>query len=471
MGSSRFYFAISAIIAILSTQISADQLHDIKPTWRVGIAEFKPIHLSSENSYLSSSYPLLLMETLLSADVHVYSGEELNLYRELILEKEAERLRGDLDKARYKRDVSAVKGGAEDGDIEALESQLEEIHAYDALTIIVNGHKPVEIAQQGEQGLFPVVEFALDKAASEHDLDMLIFGSIEEIESYLFVDIKLYMPAGEKTEVLRIAFSRDLLEEASVEIQDELLSRVLGREWARLIVTAPYEDADIFVDGAFKGIRRVTVENLVPGAHQVEVRAFGYETYQKSLDLVPNQMTEHNITLTAADEALVTVNTLPDGAQVYALSEYQGLTPLNVPRTGRAVQAIIRKDGYADFLLPVLPDNQDDITITLLPEAMDREKLMEKQRTRFYTIFGAFVLSLPIPIYLFDVTNGLTLTFLSEAEIAPSDRNVAEARRILKLRNMSFSGSIGGFFLSAVLLLDAIFELATYLDLARLSTY
>ena len=92
MRSFRFFCAIGAITAIWCTPIQADQLSDIKPTWRVGIAEFKPIHLSSENSYLSSSYPLLLMETLLSADIHLYSGEEINLYRELILERAAGRL-------------------------------------------------------------------------------------------------------------------------------------------------------------------------------------------------------------------------------------------------------------------------------------------------------------------------------------------------------------------------------------------
>ncbi|MAG13302.1 MAG: hypothetical protein CMN78_01770 [Spirochaetales bacterium] len=445
-------------------------IRDKRLSWRVGVAEFTGKSLSGENSYLSSSYPLLLLESVLSADVHLLSVQERNLYRRFLVDIEMDRVRGALDDARYRRDVSAVKGTENNAQIETLGSELSEMLTFDIASIIVDEKKPVEVVQFGEQGLLPAIEFELDKTAAEHELDLLISGSIEEIESYLFVDVVLYMPAGDRIETLQIAFSRDLMEDASATIQNDLRTRVLGREWSRMIIDAHYGDADIFVDGEFRGIGRVTVENMIPGNHIVEITAPGHESFRDEVLLSQNQEAVLDVALSPVDVAQTTIRTLPEGALVYALSEYRGTSPVDMPKKARAIQAVIRKEGYADFLLPMLPDS-GEVTISLLPDIMNREELLDEQRTRFYMVFAAFVMSLPIPIYLFDITNSLTSVFLAEAERSPSDRNVEEARRILTLRQISLSGYIGGFFLSVALLIDAIFELATYLDLAHLSTY
>jgi hypothetical protein len=135
------------------------------------------------------------------------------------------------------------------------------------------------------------------------------------------------------------------------------------------------------------------------------------------------------------------------------------------------VQGLIRREGYKDFLLPLLPDQEEPVEITLVPEILDRESLMKDKREDFYVVFAAFVLSLPLPIYLFDATNTFELGYKNEARQDSADINIDEALRLVELRQLSLTAYIGSFFLSAALLVDAISELLAYIDLTDLSTY
>jgi hypothetical protein len=156
---------------------------------------------------------------------------------------------------------------------------------------------------------------------------------------------------------------------------------------------------------------------------------------------------------------------------VYARSQWFGTTPAEVPMDMLYLQGMVKKDGYQDFLIPVLPKGTDIVNITLMPEKFDRSTIIKDEREGFYKVLAAFILSMPLPIYFFDVTNTLTQSYMAEAQLSPFERNLDEAYRLLDMRQITLSAYIATAFISAALFIDATIELFEYIDRVQLSTY
>ncbi|MBT3275001.1 MAG: PEGA domain-containing protein [Spirochaetales bacterium] len=450
---------------------------DDRDVWRIGIAEFSSIGLSPENNYVSSSFPLMIFETLSRCDSHTYAPEESKDYRKVIVQTRIDELQKELDLAVSARDKSFVSGASEekladkDLSVERIRESMATLGSADLGSIIVKQNKPIELLDSGEQFLLPPIVGDAASYSLAHDLDLLVFGLIEEIETYLFADVSVFSLATGGITTFQGAFSREKLTESSQPILDELVETALGREWARLLVTCSEETADIYIDGIFRGIGDVSIDLINTGEHTIWADAHGFSPYEVVIDIAAGTEITEEIVLERDRGEMVSLDTIPSYAELYALSQWYGTTPASIPSTMRNIQGIIKKDGYSDFLMPVIPDSDDEVVISLVPEALDRRALMDSERADFYSVFAAFIFSLPIPIVLFDTTNTLTSALNSETTIPTSIRNLDELPRLFNLRQAALSGYVGGLFISAALFVDAVVKLLKYIDLADLSVY
>lgn len=471
---------VLALLCITAVSAAGDEpVSDTRETWRVGIAEFSSEGLTTENTYLRQSYPLLIHELLSRIETHTFVGEEAGAYRTVIQERERDRLIKLRDIALVGRDTDYLSGktssGAGGTGKSRVDELIESIVQLDELNLAgveVRMEKPVEIVTDAGGGvLLPRVIGSPAVYAESKDLDFLVFGLIEEIESYLFVDIRIYQDAFGELPPLKTAFSREFLSSGSASVFASLTKLALGREWGDLSITAPVDSAEIYFDGEFKGIGEVTLSFVEPGEYSIVVRSSGYDEYTAAITVLPGSEVQVVAELVKAVPSMIQMTTVPPGAQLYSRSQWYGTTPAEIPGDEPHLQAFIKKEGYQDFLFPVLPEETDSITLALLPNKLDRTTVIEDERDGFYNVLAAFIISLPLPVYLFDVTNTLTQSYNAELQQPPSARNIDEAYRLLDMRQISFSAYIATVFVSVALFIDATIELIEYIDRVQLSTY
>ncbi len=469
-----YVFLLFFLLAVPRLLTGQAPVSDPSESWRVGVAAFDAGSLSSENVYLGSSYPLLIHEALSRIETHTYTDEEIAAYRKEIVAREREGLIRQRDEALVKRDTAFLSGTlSREGAVRAeeLAEKIERLNTFNLNNITIQREKPVELVTGINGPLLPAVIGPPEEIAKEHTLDLLVFGAIEEIQSYIFVDVRLYSAAFGELEPLRTGFSRERLTGSSQQVFDSLIRLVLGRDWAEMTVTASVESAEISIDGTFVGTGEATLTYLEPGEHDITVNAFGYSEYSQTVVLSAGDEAEVSAVLTEEEETPISITTVPEGADLYARSRWYGKTPTEISGSFRNLQGTIKKEGYQDFLLPTISPGTNSLDIRLLPEKFDRERVIAHERKDYYKVLAAFILSLPFPVFFFDATNTLTQSYTAEAELSPLERNLDEAYRLLNLRQISLSAYVAATFVSVVLFVDATLELLEYIDRVQLTTY
>ncbi len=66
---------------------------------------------------------------------------------------------------------------------------------------------------------------------------------------------------------------------------------------------------------------------------------------------------------------------------------------------GELARFLLRLDGFRDEPLYLGPSSPATVSVVLAPAAADPLARQKRERNRFYTAFGLFALSLPLPIF------------------------------------------------------------------------
>jgi hypothetical protein len=101
-----------------------------------------------------------------------------------------------------------------------------------------------------------------------------------------------------------------------------------------------------------------------------------------------------------------------------------------------------------------------------VPDLVDQAALVDERRAGFYQAFGAFVLSLPVPIVFNGLYQGVLSIFPADASDNPQlsrDENARLARR----GTVYFYVSRGGMFISAGLFVNLAVQLGRYIDASQ----
>lgn len=108
---------------------------------------------------------------------------------------------------------------------------------------------------------------------------------------------------------------------------------------------------DLFVDGNARGVTPLTVDNLLPGRHEILVRKTGYEDYHSVVSVVTGTTIDYTEYLVPRPgTGFLSITSAPEGANVSIDGHNGGTTPTNLERIGAGNHSVeISKPGYWNF--------------------------------------------------------------------------------------------------------------------------
>jgi hypothetical protein len=443
---------------------------DDEPYWSVGVASFSGLNLEAENDYLRHSFPLALRERLVSVGLHFFTPEARDGYRRAVIRRAARRQGAELAKLRRERDALFFQGrepgdlareqAAADLRLSGAAEELARLTALDPAGVEVPERKEVRFAE-GPRGevLLPEAGRAPLAAAADQKVNLLIYGSFEEIQGYLYLEVRAVDAALER-EVYTYAdaIGREDLGPAMETAAQGLTQVLWGRDWASLAVKVTPAGARIFLDDSLLGSGEARLDFVSPGERTLRVELEGYETLTRRVEVQPYSLTELDIPLERLPESQIAVGSDPAGAGLYLGSAWLGVTPLEVARPQTLSRFLLRLEGFRDEPLYLGPDSPAAVAFTLAPVDADPYLRQKRDRNRFYAAFGLFALSLPLPI----ISWALVGDYMVGYQNAWNAGDTAEAQRLYDTGTGFYYAYLGTLGLSMGLAVNMLIRLVRY---------
>ena len=318
---------------------------DEQKTYRAAVAAFEAVTLTEDQEYLKTSIPQLLFERLSDIPSHRLSETEITRYRERLLRTAVVNAGKELASIILQRDQLIFSENTQskietdrtiyDEKIAAQREKLAELQAMEASKIEVAAEKPLVFFTGTDQLLLNVSSKAspeLMKSLSEKDkLDMIIYGSLEEIQGYLYIEVFVYSAlSGKNLSVVQDAVATDNAFSVVDSLSEEVAQSVVGRPWGTLIINPVPITAEVYMNGMLAGVGQTTVKYLEPGEKTIVVRAEGYREESRTLELAVNKTETLSVELSEQPKRSLTITSRPIGADMYIGALWVGKTPATV---------------------------------------------------------------------------------------------------------------------------------------------
>ncbi len=449
-------------------------LPDTKEKIIVGISIFSGSGLGRESEYLTMNIPTLIREQLRQFPYHYLSEREQTEYRQRLREAAENKRRKEMAALFRERDKLFLSAGVSEEQEEQFRQKMADLREeIEAITgsrdseLPVAEKKPIELYTHGENGgLLPAEQISSAAVSSRFQLDFHISGRVEQISDYFYIQVALYSSIlREEVLLIEDAGSRENLREVIDRVVRATYDVIVGEEWAFLRVTAVPEDADIYLNGKFIGSGTVEDVYLQPGDHTVSAKAPGYERLEREIRVSPRETGSVNMQLQPVREDTLLISSDPPRADVYSGPIWLGTTPLLLSLPDEKLQRImVVKRDFSPEYLNAGPGDRGSVSVRLSPFAFDSSAYLDKKRDEFYLAAGFFVLSFPIPFFLYSITEDLASGF----SIAAAAGNTEEMAKKLRGSMAAYHGYVGTIIVTASMLLHTIFRLAEYIRASEL---
>jgi hypothetical protein len=412
---------------------------DARKNWAVAFTSLTGEGLTPDESYLAFSVPLLLKDRVSALSDHSFPPEELAAYQKSVIVKELRGLYQGLAQLRQQRDESLFAVPQDPKAVadseKRLSDALERIHwleALDPAEIKVEKAKPVQFKEgTGVGKLFDAPQYSLYQYALEQDADLLIGGTVRQIEGYILVDLWAYEPVQEQTVyTFRDAAQPERIYESLGEAAKGLVGVILGRQWASLTLVPDPPDSVTTIDGKSMGAGRVQSAYLEPGAREIRVSAPGYKEEVRTVDLAP--LEEHTLSIQLEKE--------------------------NRPNLTRVQLGLA---GFYDVPFSIGPSSPPQLSFDLQKDIGSLQEFQKKARDDFYTAFGFFLLSLPIPFFSYTFSASYARAYAQQPAGSTAAQNSVNTYYIF------YYSYFAGIGLSASLATWMIIDLIHYITVAN----
>jgi len=110
-------------------------------------------------------------------------------------------------------------------------------------------------------------------------------------------------------------------------------------------------EGNLFVDGKARGVTPLTVDNLLPGRHEILIMKTGYEDYHDVISVTKGTTTEYTeYMVPLPGTGFLSVTSSPEGADVRIDGIMKGTTPTNLQRISTGNHTVeIYQNGYWNF--------------------------------------------------------------------------------------------------------------------------
>lgn len=446
---------------------------DSSASWRAGISAFTSEGLSADNEYLPFSLPLLLKNELSGLTLHTYSEEQVALARRFIVAAEVTSAEKSLTAARKERDgllFNQVPPGSASWTsanqrVAAAEARLEFLRALDPARIQVVDSKPVSVVEGSGAGkLLDVPDVPPGVYCAQKGLDLLIGGSVDEVQGYLLLDVWAFDPlSGTKVFSARNAASRDEVYASIPVFGREIARTVLGRPWALVAFAPDPPDAALYVDGALAASGATPVLYLAPGTHDIRLQAPGYRPVSRTVELAAEKETRIADSLEKTTTGAVEVSSDPAGADLYVDSYWMGKTPLTLDRPPVRSRGILSLKGFYDIPFSLGPASPPALSFALQKDVGSKDVQRTKARDDFYRALGFFAFSLPLPAFSY----GLAIDFAVKQLDLDQAGMAAEAGQARATSTIFLGAYYAGIAVSAALFTWMVTRVVRYVTVAN----
>jgi hypothetical protein len=377
--------------------------------WIVGFAALQTVHLSVENEYLAHSIPLMFKEKLTSVKKHNFKPDEIVEHQKAVIKHElAASIQKliDLQKQRDKELFSDKKEYEKQKSVKAFDEQIEKekerinfLRDLKPEQIIFPDEKPILFKDEAGK-LFDPPKFSELQYAEEKELHVLIWGRLEEVQGYLYLEINVFDRISEKNIfTYKEGGSREDLYGYFSDAIKEITSVLLGRAWSSLVVNAEPNNAYIKINDSFMGLGSIDLPYLEPGALKIEVTSPGFISHIEELKIEQFESKVYDIKLKKSEHAEIFIQSYPVEADVYLDSLWIGKTPLIIDKPFVLSKLLIKKEDYGDFFMRIGPESPEQLDISLFQIYIDKKEYQEEMAVRFYNSLGTFLISVPFSLF------------------------------------------------------------------------
>jgi hypothetical protein len=401
---------------------------DGRKQWTVGICAFDVEGLSLENAYLAYSLPLLLKNAVGVLDAHALADAEREraaraaiAREEAAADRAATAARRDLDGLLFKDAVAGkADASARDSAAERLAKAVDRrrfLETLDPARVEVPRSLPVVFKQGTEDGkLLDPPRVPRDAYCAREGIDLLVGGSLQEVQGYLLLDIWAFdATRGGTVYSTRNAAQREDLYAFIADLGREMTGTILGRPWSAVSFAPTPPQSALYVDGTLSASGASSAVYLDPGAHTVRISAPGYRDRERGISLAAGERTVIDDSLEQLAPGEIALASDPSGASVYLGSVWMGVTPLVLaapPAEGRIELAL---KGYYGQPLSVSAASPSSLTVTLEAESGPRDARQKKSRDAFYRSLTLFALSVPVPLASYALAQDWQLRYVDLA--------------------------------------------------------
>jgi hypothetical protein len=423
-------------LSILCSPIYSDQqlpLPDLSlkkdTVWTVAFAAFKGKNLSRENDHLVRSLPLLVKGELDEIHKHYFTADAKEEYRKTIINNELknqytqllqlEKSKDDFFFENQNTPDAAKRLDDLKTNISKRNDLIARIKAYDDSQIVFPDEMPVSyLSTEKNETLFDAPRFSPLQYVIDKNINLLVYGDVEEVQGYLMITVQALERSFEKIVFTASkVVAADEISSFAEEIKNGLARAIMGSDWGSLTVTTGNPKSILYINDEFAGIGNFRLTYIKPGEKKIHIEAPGYLSQEKTITLIADEDTKLTFKLEKQELAKVRLNSDPSGANVYIDSEWAGKTPLDIEKTDAMQRVLLKMNDYDDYSFHIDQSTKAELSITLVKHTIDLNARQSAARDSFYGSFGFFLVSIAFPIFL----SGYSQDFLAAAKAPGSD--------------------------------------------------
>jgi len=379
-------------------------------TFTVAVAGFPPSGLPSGMALFASTFPRLLIAELAVLPSHFetaeYKAEKASVSSSRALYTSGSDLASRLDDLALRMLEPGIDPGKRAQNLAEARSKVEEARKKlesGSANVPVPARDPAgsvspsALSGQNDKGqLVSMAAGGPQATVAGKDIDLLVYGSLEPVGSYVAVDVNIYDVA-----LGRIIYSARSYADPS---DPAPLARDLGERICRIVAGRPYARLDLVArpDAAVLGVNGKALDASTRRLYLFEkstlvvsATAPGMVPLEMTVDIDLGERKQASFELQTAILGTAKIDTVPSGLPVYVDGMFAGMSPLELPLSGER-SVVASKSGEDASATSILPSG-GNVEVVLVPDtsAKDLVALVDKRRDAFYDALGLFVLSLP----------------------------------------------------------------------------
>lgn len=472
-------FQGEGLVHASGSQEKGPVIRDERTVWTCLFTELEGGSLSDRYRYLTGSIPLLLTEELAGIPAHHLSEAERKGHRVRLLEKRIQSIEKELKDLIETRDDLMLRGEeknahAKEEEIASLRKTLSklmraaEVQESAEVSVEVEGELSFRQAENsGGRSLPAYPEIPIELYTEEKKADAVVYGELEQVEEALYLSLRIYNADTDSSSIVyRGALFPEEVEQLARVVSVPLTTELLGRDWAHLdIDVRPSHSTLRLGDRAYAGGDRL-IRYLDPGSYRVGVEAPGYVGEERDIVLEPEEVESLQIDLLPEETFDLEISSQPEGARMYSGAVPLGASPVSIEETVLPFTILAQKEGFYDKTL-VVEDIPEDgkLEIDLHPETIEKDRIVEAARKRFYRGVAGFFLTLPVTVISYGLSNDYAYAY----QEAALNRQVGsdELIRLHGLSALWYTAYLSGLFMNGVFLTDSIVQIKSYIRAAE----